>query len=292
MRRTPYLRPMSWISFWPSTLPVSAKPDGMSTAPGIFFSPHSTSAAATNLAGIANTATSTSPGTSFTLLYAWQPHDLVGGRVDRVDRALVAAVDQVLHHRVADLAGLARRADHRHRLGLHDAVHVAHDVFLLRPEARLRGIPVAHDAHVRRGGALLRREHRVQVHLRDLGEVGDELRDVFDQRRERVAVDRIGAAHALQHLGRLDAVEHRQRVLLRRWREPERDVLHHLDEHAAEAERHELAERGVGDGADDHFLAARQHLLHLHAQEVRLRVVLLGAGHDRGERLLPRPARS
>ncbi len=73
IRRTLYLRPISWISFWPSTLPVSAKPDGISTAPGIFFSPHSTSAAATNLAGIANTATSISPGTSLTLLYAFIP---------------------------------------------------------------------------------------------------------------------------------------------------------------------------------------------------------------------------
>ena len=46
------------------------KPDGISTAPGIFFSPTSVSACATNLAGIANTATSMSPGTSFTLLNA------------------------------------------------------------------------------------------------------------------------------------------------------------------------------------------------------------------------------
>ena len=66
--RTPYLRPIAWISCWPSTLPVSAKPDGISTAPGTFFSPHSVSAAATNFAGIANTATSTGPGTSLTLL--------------------------------------------------------------------------------------------------------------------------------------------------------------------------------------------------------------------------------
>ena len=40
IRRTSYLRPIAWISCWPSTLPVSAKPDGISTAPGIFFSPH------------------------------------------------------------------------------------------------------------------------------------------------------------------------------------------------------------------------------------------------------------
>ena len=45
----------------------------MRTAPGIFFSPHSATAAATNLAGIAKTATSMSPGTSLTLLYAFSP---------------------------------------------------------------------------------------------------------------------------------------------------------------------------------------------------------------------------
>ena len=138
MRRTPYLRPMSWISFWPSTLPVSAKPDGMSTAPGIFFSPHSTSALRHELGGDREHGHVDVAGHVLDALVRLETHDLVGRRVDRVDRALVAAVDQVLHHRVADLAGLARRADHRHRLGLHDAVHVAHDVFLLRPEPRPR----------------------------------------------------------------------------------------------------------------------------------------------------------
>ena len=53
--------------------PVSAKPDGMRMAPGIFFSPTSIDACATNFAGIANTATSMSPGTSLTLLYAFFP---------------------------------------------------------------------------------------------------------------------------------------------------------------------------------------------------------------------------
>ena len=36
-----------------------------------------------------------------------------------------------------------------------------------------------------------------------------------------------------------------------RGREPEGEVLEHLDEHAAEAERDQLAERGVRHGADD-----------------------------------------
>ncbi len=54
---------------------------------------------------------------------------------------------------------------------------------------------------------------------------------------------------------------------VRRRREPEGDVLQHLDEYAAQPERDELAEHRVGDGADDHLLAAEEHLLHLHALE-------------------------
>ena len=84
----------------------------------------------------------------------------------------------------------------------------------------------------------------------------------------------------LQHLGRLDAVEHRERVVAGRGREPEGDVLQHLDEHAAEAERHELAERAVGDRADDDLGAALEHLLDLHAVDLGVGLVLLGVGED------------
>ena len=136
------------------------------------------------------------------------------------------------------------------------------------------------------------REHRVQVHLGDFREIGDELRNVDDHRGERVAVDRLGAAHALQDLGRGDAVQHRQRVVLRRRREPERDVLQHLDQDAAQPERDQLAERGVGHGADDDLLAAAEHLLHLDAEQVSpCASYFVGVGHDRREALL-RPRRA
>src|SRR3712207_7761732 len=42
----------------------------------------------------------------------------------------------VLHDRVADLAVLGRGADHRNRLGLHDAVHLVEDLLLVRPVPR------------------------------------------------------------------------------------------------------------------------------------------------------------
>jgi hypothetical protein len=68
IRRILYFLPTSTISACSSGAPASAKPDGISTAPGICFSPHSVSAPATNFAGIANTAVSITPGTSLTLL--------------------------------------------------------------------------------------------------------------------------------------------------------------------------------------------------------------------------------
>ena len=213
-------------------------------------------------------------------------HDLAGGRIDRVDLALVAAVDQVLHHRVADLAFLGGSADHRDRVRLHDAVHVAHDVVVAGPEARRRRTEIDDDAHVGGDRAALAREHRIQIHFGDLGEIGDQLRDVLDQRGERVAVDRIGAANALEYFRRGDAVEHRQRVFARRRREPERDVLEHLDQDSAETEGDQLAERRIGHGADDDFLPAGQHLLDLDAEQIGFRVVLFGVGHDRREALV------
>ena len=81
------------------------------------------------------------------------------------------------------------------------------------------------------------------------------------------AVNGPGAANAAQDFCRSDAVQHRERVLRGSGREPEGDVLQHLHQYAAEAERHQLAERRVRDRADDDLLAAGQHLLHLHAED-------------------------
>ncbi len=146
---------------------------------------------------------------------------------------------------------------------------------------RLR-LEIDDDAHVGGDRVALGGEHRVEIHLADLGEIGDQLRDVDDDVGDRIAVGRIAAAHTLEHLMGLDAVEHRQRVVLGGRREPERDVLQDLDQHAAEAERHQLAERSVGDGADDDFLAAQQHLLDLDAFDLGVGLVLLGVGQNGG----------
>jgi hypothetical protein len=87
------------------------------------------------------------------------------------------------------------------------------------------------------------REHRVEIELADLGEIADELRHALDHRRERIAIDAVAPRNASEHLSRGNAVEHRQRVFLRRRREPERRVLQYFDENAAQTERDQLAER-------------------------------------------------
>ena len=201
--------------------------------------------------------------------------DLRGLGVDRIDLALVAAIDQILHHGVADLAVLGRGADHRNALRLHDAVHRGND-FLGRARRRARPVvEIDDDAHVGGNRVLLGGEHRVEIELDDFGEVADELRYLDDDVGQRVAGDRIAAAHALEHLIGLDAVEHRQRVVLARGREAEGNVLQHLDQHAAEAERHQLAERAVGDGTDNDLGAAGQHLLDLDAIDLGVGFIFL-----------------
>ena len=96
--------------------------------------------------------------------------DLVGLGVDRKDLALVAAIDEVFHHRVADLAALGRCADHGDRLGLHDPVHLAHDVVMVGTRTRRLRRKIDHDAHVGGDRAGLGREHRVEIHLGDAQE--------------------------------------------------------------------------------------------------------------------------
>src|SRR6202011_321015 len=102
-------------------------------------------------------------------------HDLAGGRIDRIDFSLVAAVDQVFHDRVADLPFFAGSADDGNRVGLHDPLHVAHDIVVAGPIARRRRREIDHDAHVAGYGTLAGREYRVQIHFGDIGQIRDEL---------------------------------------------------------------------------------------------------------------------
>ena len=202
--------------------------------------------------------------------------------MDRVDLPLVTAIDEILHHRVADLAGLGGGADHRNGFRLHDPVHLTHDVVVMRAWTRRLRRKIDHNAHVGGNRVGLGRKYRVQVHLGDRWKIGDQPRDVDDDVGDRIAVGRFAAAHTLEHFVGLDAIQHRERVLPGRRREAEGDVFENLDQHAAKAERHQLAERSVGDGADDDFLTAQQHLLDLNALDPGVGFVFRGIRQDGG----------
>ena len=62
------------------------------------------------------------------------------------------------------------------------------DVLVLRTVARWSGSEIDDDADVGRDRAELAGEDRVQIHLGDLGEIGDQLRHVLDDGGERLAV--------------------------------------------------------------------------------------------------------
>ncbi len=82
--------------------------------------------------------------------------------------------------------------------GMHDAVH-RRDDFGVRARRRARlVVEVDDDAHVGGNRVLLGGEHRVEIEFDDFREIADELRHLDDDVGQRLAVDRIAAAHALR----------------------------------------------------------------------------------------------
>src|SRR3954453_10706806 len=100
--------------------------------------------------------------------------------------------------------------------------------------ARVPLVEVDDEAGVDGGRAALGGEDRVEVDLGDLREVGDELGDRLDDVGQPLDVDAGPAAHAVQDLRRLDAVDHLEGGLARHRREAERHVAQDLDQDAAE----------------------------------------------------------
>ena len=192
--------------------------------------------------------------------------NLVGLGVDRVELARVTAVDDVLHHRVADLALAVGGADDGHRPRVHDAVHGGDDFFLAGPEWFLLRGKIHGDQGVHRSGARGARQYGIEVDFSNLRKVADQLGDVDDDVGKRVTVHGFRAPDAVEHFGGLDAVKHRAGIPGGGGCEPEGDVLEHFHQHAAQAEGHQLAETGVGDRTDDDLLGGTgHHLLNLHA---------------------------
>ena len=127
---------------------------------------------------------------------------------------MIAPVDQVLHDRIADLTVLGRSADHCHSVGLHDAVHLRHDLLLTEPMARGNRIEVEHDAYVGGCRAVLRGEHGVQIHFRYLRKVRHQRRHALNHICERGSVHGWRTAYSAQNFRGGDAIQHRQCVFL------------------------------------------------------------------------------
>lgn len=184
-----------------------------------------------------------------------------------------AAVDEVAHHRVADLALLVGGADHGDRAWLHQPAHRCEDLLARVGTPGLDRLRRQQDPDVRRDRTVRSGDDRIEVDLRDLREVRDQLGDPPDLLGQCPPVHRRSTPNPAQDLGRADRVEHRQRLVRTDRGQAEGDVLEHLHQHTAEPEGHDLPERRVGDRADDDLLAGRHQLLHLHTVDPRVRRV-------------------
>ncbi len=129
--------------------PTSAKPEGIITAPANLFSPHFLHRAGTKFRRDREHRNVDFLRHVEHARIRLAPEDFIGLRMNRINLAGVAAVDEILHHRVADLAVLRRRADHRDRARIHDPLHGAQDVGLTKSLA-LRQRLADDDAHVHR----------------------------------------------------------------------------------------------------------------------------------------------
>ena len=110
-----------------------------------------------------------------------------GPRMDGIDRAFVAPVDEVSHHRVADLAVFGGRPDHRHGIRLHDAPHGIEYGIGAWAIAGLRGRT---ELYVMVDGErpVSAREHGIQVQFRDLRKIGYQATRIGDQRCQRGSI--------------------------------------------------------------------------------------------------------
>ena len=206
--------------------------------------------------------------------------------MDGVNLPLVAAVDEILHHRVADFSLLRRRTDDRHGVGLHDAAHGPQDILLGGPRPHLSDSEIHQNAHVHGRGARAVGKHRVEVQLADLGKIVHQPRDVFDHRPQGIAIHPRGAARAAQDFGAGNVVKHAYGFVAGCRSQAEGHVLHHFDHDPAHAEGHKLAETGVRDRPDNDLVVGIQHALYLHTVDDCVWLMGSGIGHNCGVGLL------
>ena len=114
-----------------------------------------------------------------------------------INGALVATIDEILHHRVADLTIFRRGTNDRHGVRLHDASHGPQDFLLRRPVALLWRSKLYDDTHVHSRGPSATGEYGVQIHFMNGWEVMHELRHIFDQRSQGRAIDTRCSTHSV-----------------------------------------------------------------------------------------------
>ena len=136
---------------------------------------------------------------------------------------------------------------------------VAHAAQIDRHSAGRRG---ASDLGVDGDEALFVDDHRVEVHLGDLGQVLRESRDAQQQLFERVDVEWRGAAVAEEQRRRAQRPHELGRVLGGERQDAERAVREQLGGHASRAEQQQRSEQRVLCDADDHLEPGRRHALH------------------------------
>ena len=141
-------------------------------------------------------------------LVGFPAEDLVGLGVDGIDIAREAAVDDVLHDRVADLALAFRGPDHCHRPWLHDPLHRGEDLCLGRTEDFFLRFEADAEQSVYRCCAFGTGKDGVQVDFCDLRKVADQIGYIDDDLRQGITVGRRRSAYSLQHRRRLDTVKH------------------------------------------------------------------------------------
>ena len=109
--------------------------------------------------------------------------------------------------------------------------------------------------------SLFRDHERIDVKFVDEGKVGHELGETQERLLNLGDVGGRRAAGALKKLVGLDRADHVASVGVRDGCDAEGDVLHDLDEDAAEAEHQHRAVLRVGGDAADHFAGAFDHFL-------------------------------
>ena len=130
----------------------------------------------------------------------------------------------------------------------------------------------------------LRGEHRVQVHLGDLGEVGDQLGDALDQSRERLAVRPARAPRtpfSISAAWMPSSIDSASSSVAG----ARRNVMSFSTSTSTPPRPNatSLPNEGSVTAPTMTSWPPVQHLLHLHADDVGVGVVLLRVGHDRVE---------